>query len=374
LEAHAQAAETLGRTPSDVLDALKNSGLFKILRPRRYGGYGLAPSAMFEVGATLARGCMSTAWVYVNLAIHEIYVAAWPAAIQREVWSDTETLVGSTFVFPAGRAKRVEGGYLLNGRWPFSSGIYPCSWTINGGIVEGEDDRPPETRYFLLREGEYEILDTWRVAALKGTGSADTQVRDLFVPEERTLGYRELLRCEAPGLALNDEWTMRVPLASVGGFVLMAPIYGALRGAFDQFVEAARTRTARSSGKGLASEPTFQSRVSEAAVIIDTLETIINRTYQDMEAAMVAGEIYTGQNALRMRRDGAYCARLAKQAADILFALGGGSALYESSPLQRMWRDVHGGTAHIVYQWDVQGVVSGKVELGLPSGLPGLDV
>jgi 3-hydroxy-9,10-secoandrosta-1,3,5(10)-triene-9,17-dione monooxygenase len=102
------------------------------------------------------------------------------------------------------------------------------------------------------------------------------------------------------------------------------------------------------------------------------VEAVARRCFADTDAIIARGEGFTGRNAFRLRRDAAFCAKLVVQAVDIIFGLSGGSALYISNPVQRVWRDVHGGAAHIVFQWDVHGVASGRVELGLPSGMPGM--
>jgi 3-hydroxy-9,10-secoandrosta-1,3,5(10)-triene-9,17-dione monooxygenase len=369
---NAEMTEQLGRTPPVLMDAIREAGIFRILRPARFGGYAQRPELLFDVCAVLAEGCMSTAWVVANLAVHDLYLALWPLSVQEDVWSDPDALIGSTFVFPAARATAAEGGYIVNGRWPFSSGIHPCQWTINGALVVSEHGAPPTQRYFLLKSDQYEILDTWHVVALRGTGSADVSAKDAFVPDERTVGYVDLLQGRAPGLSVYGEPTVRFPFSVMGGFVLLSAIYGAARGALNRFVADAGTRITKSSGKGLAAEPTFQSKVAEAAVLLDTVEAVARRRFADTDAIIARGEGFTGRNAFRLRRDASFCAKLVVQAVDIIFGLSGGSALYVSNPVQRVWRDVHGGAAHIVFQWDVHGVASGRVELGLPSGMPGM--
>jgi 3-hydroxy-9,10-secoandrosta-1,3,5(10)-triene-9,17-dione monooxygenase len=372
----ASDAETLGQVPRDVIDALRASGLLKMLRPARFGGYAQRPELLLDVGSIIGRGCTSTSWVLVNLAIHDLYVANWPREAQEEVWrTDADVLIGSSFVFPAGRARRVKGGYVVSGRWPFSSGVHPCEWNILGGIVQPEGDAgTPHQRYFLLKREQYSILDTWHVAALRGTGSADVEVRNAFVPDHLTLDYIELLGGCAPGASIHDDPLVSFPFAASGGFILLCPLYGAVRGALDAFVENARGAVARSSGKSLVAEPTYQSKLAEVGALIDAVELITREAFRSLQKDVVAGEKFTGKNALKLRRDSAFCAKLCVRAADILFALGGGSALFERNPLQRVWRDVHGGSAHIVFQWDVHGVAFGRVELGLPSGLPGMQV
>jgi 3-hydroxy-9,10-secoandrosta-1,3,5(10)-triene-9,17-dione monooxygenase len=374
LAARAAEAERLGRTSDDVLQAMRDAGLFKVLRPRRYGGYAQPPHILFDIGSILARGCMSASWVFLNLAIHDLYVANWPTRAQEEVWSSPDALIGSTFVFPAGRARRTEGGYLVSGRWPFSSGVHPCSWNILGAIVQDDSGAPPRQRYFLLKRDQYEILDTWHVEALRGTGSDDVEAKDAFVPEYLSLDYIELLEGRAAGAASHGDPLVSYPFAASGGFVLLCAIHGAARGAYDEFVEKALGAKARSSGKSLAAEPTYQSKIAEVGALLDAVETITRGAFRSIEADLVEGKVFTGKEALRLRRDSAFCVKLCVQAIDILFALGGGSALYQSNSLQRAWRDIHGGAAHIVFQWDIHGIAYGRVHLGLPSGLAGMKV
>ncbi|WP_242127386.1 acyl-CoA dehydrogenase family protein [Sphingobium sp. Sx8-8] len=369
---NAAEAERIGRTPDLVVAAMRDAGLFRMVRPSAFGGYAQPPEILFDVCSIVARGCMSTAWVLANLAVHELYMALWPRHVQEEVWSNPDTLIGSTFVFPAGRANKVEGGYIVNGRWPFSSGIHPCDWTINGAIVAGEDGSPPSQRYFLLSRDQYDILDTWHTEALRGTGSTDVAATDAFVSEDRTLGYVDLVQGKAPGLDVHSEASVRFPFSVMGGFVLLSAVYGSARGAYERFVEEAKTKITKSSGKGLAAEPTFQSKVAEAGALLDAVEALVRRNFADMNEVIAKNEPFTGRMAFRMRRDASFCAKLTAEAADLIFALNGGSALYKSNSVQRMWRDVHGGVAHIVFQWDVHGVASGKVDLGIPSGMPGM--
>ena len=375
LAEQASEAEALNRTPDLVIQAILDAGLFRILRPARYGGYAQPARLLSEVGSILSRGCMSTGWVFVNLAIHDLYAANWPVEAQEEIWGgNPDALIGSSFVFPAGRAVRVPGGYQLSGRWPFSSGVHPCQWNIMGAIASAGDGEPSHQRYFMLKREQYEILDTWHVEALRATGSADVEVKNVFVPDHMTVDYVDLLTGRAEGAAIHGDPTVAYPFAASGGFVLLCAIYGAARGAYDSSVERARAAVARSSGKALAAEPTYQSKVAEAATLLDIAEQMIRSAFYSIDRDLRAGISFTGLEALRIRRNSAYVAKMCVDAVDILFKLGGGSALYKHNALQRAWRDVHGGSAHIVFQWDIHGVAYGRVDLGLPSGLPGMSV
>src|SRR5271156_1946531 len=130
-----------------------------------------------EIGAILATACASSSWVWANLVSHHWMLAWWPEAAQREQWeADPDVLIGSAFVFPCGRASKLDGGYRLQGRWPFSSGIDHCSWLMVGGQVAQAAGEPPELRMFLVPPGGYAVIDTWHVAGLRGTGSRDVVI------------------------------------------------------------------------------------------------------------------------------------------------------------------------------------------------------
>ena len=135
---------------------------------------------------------------------HHMHLAFFPAEAQSLLWGQSaDVLIGSSNIFKAGIASKVDAGYLLRGRWPFSSGIHHCSWTTLGAQVPMQDGKGSESRYFLLAKEQYQILDTWRTAGLKGTGSADIEIReDVFVPEGLTVSQFDVARTTAAGLQL----------------------------------------------------------------------------------------------------------------------------------------------------------------------------
>ena len=187
LKERAPLADSLRRCPDESVRELIESGLMRLLQPRRVGGSELPWVALIDIGSELARGCGSTAWNWANYAVHHWMLAFWPVACQDEIWgADRDVLIASSMVFPAGKARRVAGGYRLSGRWPFSSGVDPSAWNMLGGIVRGEADTG-EYRMFLLPLEDYTVIDNWHVMGLRGTGSKDVEAKDVFVPEDRTV-------------------------------------------------------------------------------------------------------------------------------------------------------------------------------------------
>ena len=380
LRERAPEAEKLRQLPADVVKAVADAGLFRILQPRHVGGYALPGMIFYDICSILARGCASTGWGTANLSSHHLLMGLWPREAQDEVWGPKgekgEALIAASYVFPAGRAERVPGGYKLSGRWPFCSGVHPSQWNMLGGMIPSADGGPPEKRLFLLHASQYEVLDTWHVAGLKGTGSADLTARDVFVPEHMTLADADCHNLAAPGLAVCTAPIFRFPIAAAAPYILVAVLHGAASAALDEFVATTKKRVARSTGGNVADFTAIQSKIAEAGACLDAADLLsrkhLDATMLHILEAWESREKMPAEEAVKARRDAAFAAQLCVRAVDLVFACGGGTALYETSPIERCWRDVHAGIAQITLQWDIVGPACGRVALGLPSGLAGV--
>jgi 3-hydroxy-9,10-secoandrosta-1,3,5(10)-triene-9,17-dione monooxygenase len=372
LASRAPATEALRSIPNETLEDLHASGLFRILQPRRVGGAELPYRAIVCVTATLAKGCASTAWVLANLANHHFMLALWPPEAQDEIWGeDSAALVGSALMFPPGKATKTSRGFRLSGRWKFSSGIDACKWTMLGGIASA-DGELPDYRVFILPASDYQIIDTWRAAGLRGTGSKDVAVDDVFVPEHRTLSVDCMKGCSAPGSAVNPGPLYRLPVFDMFPYVVASAALGIAQGAVEQFTEDTRHRVTSYSTTLLADHATTQARLGEAAAASAAAELILldncDRAMRVAEAARVLGM----EEKIRLRRDGAYAARLCTRAVDLLFEAGGGEYLYDDKMMQRAFRDVHAVQSHYALAWDIAASKAGKFMLGIAPDIPTL--
>ncbi|HXY98548.1 MAG TPA: acyl-CoA dehydrogenase family protein [Stellaceae bacterium] len=367
LRERAAKTEALRRLPEETIADLHRSGLFRMLQPARVGGSELPYAAMIELGAIIARGCGSTAWVLNNLASHHWMLGYWPKAAQDEIWGPSpDTLIGSAFIFPGGRARKVKGGYRLSGRWPFSSGIDPSAWTMIAAVVPDEQTGAGEYRVFLVPASDYSVVDTWYVSGLAGTGSKDVVVTDVLVPEHRTLSTEAGKGGEHPGRAANPGTLFRLPWFALFGFVVASVSLGIAKGAIEQFVAATRGKLGTYTGRSLADFSTMQVHVAEAGALTDAAEAVMLRDCEEATAFAEAGQMPPMEDKVRWRRDGAYAARLCGKAVDIIFTAAGGGAIYESNPLQRAFRDIHAANGHFAVNWDANGINYGRVALGLP--------
>jgi len=371
LKARAPEAERLRRIPEETVKELHESGLMRALQPRRVGGSEMDWVGMIDVSSELARGCGSTAWNWANWAVHHWMLALWPRPCQDEIWgADPDVLIASSIAFPAGKAVRVEGGYRLSGRWPFSSGIDGSLWDMLGGIVEGA---APEYRLFCVPATDYRVIDNWHVMGLRATGSKDVEAKDVFVPEYRTVAV-ETTRGGAthPGAAANPGPIYRVPFVAGLSHMLTGIPLGIAQGAYDSFVEGLRGRVSRYSGKILSDLTAVQMRVAEAGACLDAARVLLRHDCMAAQAIAERGDVPDMLTKAAWRRNGAFAAQLAQRAMDIVFKASGGTALYDDNAMQRSFRDFNAANAHISMIWDAQAATYGRVALGLPCDNPTL--
>ena len=372
LSSRARATEELRRIPDETIRDLLASGLFRILQPRRVGGLELPYEAIVRITAILGRGCGSTAWVTANIANHDFMLALWPQKAQDEVWQgDNAALIGSALMFPPGKAARVAGGYRLSGRWKFSSGIDACTWTMLGGIASA-DGELPDYRVFLLPASDYRIIDTWHAAGLRGTGSNDVEVNDVFVPEHRALSIDLMKGCSAPGAGVNPGALYRLPVFDMFPYVVAAASLGIAQGAVAQFAEETKNRDTSYSTTLLSDHATTQARLGQASAAVDTAEMLLIQRCQYAMAAAEAARVPSHAEKIRLRRDGAYAALLCTRAVDRLFEAGGGEFLYDQKVMQRAFRDIHAAQGHYALAWDVHASTAGKFMLGIAPDTPTL--
>lgn len=373
-----EETERLRRIPEGTISALRDTGLFRILQPRRVNGAELEFGALLEVTSVLAHGCASTAWVFANIAGHSWMLGMWPAQAQNDVWGsgNFDALIAASLAFPAGRAVETKNGFVLRGKWTFCSGIDACDWVMLGATVEGDQDgtamstSPGEFRTFLLPRSECTVLDTWFVAGLKGTGSKDISVDGVFVPAHRTLAVSEARGGDTPGSALNPGPLYRIPLYPTFGYVVAGVPLGIAQAAIDRFVGEDRHRRSAYSGGVLTGFAPVQMKFAEAAAETNAARRILFDNCARITELAVEKDPPALLEKARLRSEVAYAARLTRNAVDRLFEAGGGSALYLSNPLQRTFQDMHAATAHVALNWDAAASVFGRVAAGREAELP----
>ncbi|MDE0794747.1 MAG: acyl-CoA dehydrogenase family protein [Alphaproteobacteria bacterium] len=368
-----EETEASGRVSPEIFGAIRDQEIFKILLPKRYGGFEYGLDTFAEVGFEIARGCGSVGWVNSVTAMYHVFLGMYPEQAQDDVWGEDAGAVVAASFTPTGTVTAVKGGYSLTGKWMFCSGIDNCAWTIVGVTIPATSDDEPEGKaYALVRTSEFEMENNWNVVGLSGTGSKNIQCDDLFVPEHRFLPIEDTMSGKPPGAAVNDGPLYRIPLFAAMSCSLVAPIMGMAQGAIDEFIERTKGRTTRGAALSkpapMAALPGIQLKLGEAMAAVDAARLLVDRDLKDIMETVSSGRELTIDQRARNKGDWGYAARLSVQAVDAIFAAGGGGALFKTARIQRYWRDTHAGSAHISMNWDAVGALYGRVTLGLPSG------
>jgi 3-hydroxy-9,10-secoandrosta-1,3,5(10)-triene-9,17-dione monooxygenase len=369
LRERAARTEELRRLPPETERDLHDAGLFRIVQPKRVGGAELDYVALVDCAELLGRADASVAWNFGNLASHHWMLAMFDGEAQDLVWDGApDALIASSFIFPAGRAARVEGGYRLRGSWPFSSGVASCEWNMLASVVSSDDEADGiEYRIFLLPKSDYRILDTWDAAGLRGTGSNDVEVRDAFVPEHMTVAVSDLAGGMTPGSAVNPNPLYTLPVFSLFPYVLSGVALGNAQACLDDYVEVAQHRASTYNRTKLGDLQSTQIKIADASAKIDAARLVMRSACIEAMAEAQRGNIPDIATKTRYRRDGAFSVNLCTEAVSMLFAASGARGLFMTGVLQRQFRDAHAINSHIAFNFDAAGTNYGRVALGLPS-------
>jgi 3-hydroxy-9,10-secoandrosta-1,3,5(10)-triene-9,17-dione monooxygenase len=367
LRERAQETEDARVVPADSIKALSETGFFRLLQPTAFGGYEADPLTFYTAVRLIASACGSTGWVSSVLGVHPWHLGLFTPQAQQEVWgTDQSTRISSSYA-PTGKAVKVDGGHTVSGRWSFSSGCDHATWVLLGQIVIDQENRPIDFRTFLLPRSDYVIEDVWDTVGLRGTGSNDIVVADVFVPEHRSLSFIDVTKLVVPGQELNPGPLFRLPYGSVFPYGITTPIIGMATGAYEAHVAYTRERVRVAyAGQKAAADPHAQVRVAEAAAEIDGAWLALERDMTELMAHARAGEEIPLSLRLRVRRDQVRGTAASIRAIDRLFENSGGRALKTGTPIQRFWRDAHAGRVHAINDPERALTMYGGAEFGLP--------
>ena len=369
LGARASRTEELRRLPPETERDLHEAGLFRILQPKRVGGSEFDYVALVDCAEAIGRADASVAWNLANLASHHWMLGMFDERAQDLVWNKAaNALIASSFIFPAGRARKVDGGYLLRGSWPFSSGVDSCDWNMLASVVSSDDEADGiQYRIFLLNRTDYKIRDTWNATGLRGTGSNDVDVKDAFVAEEMTLAVSDLDGGPTPGSVVNPNALYALPVFSLFPYVLSGVAVGNAQACLDDYTGIARHRASTYNRAKIGDLQSTQIKIAEASAKIDAARLIMRSTCIEAMAGARRGYVPDTAVKTRLRRDGAFSVNLCTEAVSLLFAASGARGLTTAGALQRQFRDAHAINSHLAFNFDSAGTNYGRVALGLPS-------
>jgi 3-hydroxy-9,10-secoandrosta-1,3,5(10)-triene-9,17-dione monooxygenase len=367
LRQRAQQAEDARMLIRENEQLLHESGLFRFHQPKVFGGMELDFLAVVDIPAELARGCPSTAWSVGNVACHHWILGYYDPATQREVWdANPDAVIASSIALAAGRGRKTDGGFVINGRWPFSSAVDNSEWNMLAVSIYGDDGKAPiDWRLCLVPKSDYEIIDTWYAMGMVATGSKDIAVAELFVPERRAL---PLLRCrgglEHPGAALSNGPLFRIPIVAASSHPLAPAALGAAEGAYELFVEAMAKRTGTYTGARVADFQAVQIKVARARCLIDSARYLLRHSAIELQAIAERNEAPDLKTKLRFRAHSAFAVNQSREAVETLWSCYGAQGLYTRDPLQRHLRDVLAINQHFSFNFDIAGAACGLHALG----------
>src|SRR3954471_12221395 len=362
----ARDTERRRRLPGDLVAAMVDAGVYRLLVPEAVGGLEAHPAVLAEVVEALARGDGAAGWCAAIGATSGLVGGYLPEEAAREVYSDPRTVSGGVFA-PKGRAEpQGHFGFRVDGRWPFASGCQNCTWLMGGSVVDDDGelrrlpDGMPDVRLMLAPADQVVIHDTWDVMGLRGTGSHDIEFVGLHVAAEHSASL------------FSDPPTAQGPLYAFPLFGLLAVAIGAVglgigRGALDDVAALAGGKTPTGSRRTLAERPATQGDVARAEARLRAARALLFGCVDDAWASAVdTGEVPVEQRAA-LRLAATHAATTGAEVTTTAFGLGGGSAVYETSgSLGRRFRDANVATHHMLVgspTWEL----TGRLLLGLPT-------
>lgn len=346
LRERASTAAKLRRLPAETMADFHRLGFFKVVQPKRYGGYEMDPSIIFDLQLELGRGCASSAWVYGVLNVHTWQLALFAPEAQDEVWEDAPATLISSSYMPVAKTEWVDGGVKLSGQWSFSSGCDYAEWAFLGGFVPTEEGKAPDMRTFLVPRCDYEIIDNWHTSGLRGSGSKDVVVEDVFVPEHRMHKFSDGFRQDNPGNEVNSSPVYRYPFGQIHVRSVSTPAVGAAFGALDAYVDYMKSKVSQATGGKARDSFTNSVTASDASALLDREVLVLRRNFQEMFSHLEKGEKIPVERRVRFRNDSARAVDAATQVVEKLFLTCGARAAFEDHPLNRHFQDVHAIRLH----------------------------
>ncbi len=363
VRSHATEIEAERRLPRPLVDEMAERGLFRLCVPRELGGIEAPPAVLIETIETVARADGSAGWCVMIGSTTGFVSAYLPEDAAREIYgADPLAISGGVFA-PRGMATVEGSDYRVSGRWPFASGCGHCTWLMGGCIVveNGEPRRQPggapDPVMLVFPAKDVVIHDTWNVAGLRGTGSHDIEVSDLFVPGDRAVALvTDTPRATGPLYAFPVFGLLALGIAGVA--------LGIARSAIDDFAELAVAKHPGGSRRSLADRPATQAEVARSEAQFRAARAFLYGTVDNVWQSVQAGGPMTVEQRALLRLAASHATETSAAVVAAMYRLGGGSSIYESSRLQRCFRDVHVATQHMMVA-EPTFELSGRVLLGL---------
>ncbi|MEB3980045.1 hypothetical protein OQ968_02060 [Mycobacterium sp. 663a-19] len=361
LRARAADAERLRRLPDETIEDARRARLFELLSPRRWGGQGGSLRDFVAVTKALAEGDPSAAWTLSFLISHHWLLSRFPMAAQEVVFANGPVALAAAVANPPGRAIGVGGGYRLTGRWPYSSAIMHSDWFACTGMTE-EQRRP---MWLLLPRDEVTVHDTWHTAGMRGTGSNDVSVEDVFVPSDMTIDFELWGSADNPGAEVHAEPLTRYDFRDIFGLIFPSVLAGAARAVLEGYRDRLAVRRLPFASGPQIDMSSCRARFGKAAGEVQTADILLDHATDTIIQADASGRQLSDQERVALKLELLNCAQTARSAVCTVIE-GSGSSIYKTNDLtQHYKRDVDMILGHFTLDSDWVTEVAGTVLLGV---------
>jgi alkylation response protein AidB-like acyl-CoA dehydrogenase len=362
IHASADEIDAARELPKPLFDALADAGIFHLAVPRAIGGAEIDFPTYVQVLEEIGKADASTGWVVNQVATFGTYAARMSPDVARTIWIDTPRSIVSNSPSPTAQAVVVPGGYRVTGRQGFSTGCRHASWiAAHAAVIENGEPRlrdgKPEARYFLVPVAQAELLDTWHVRGMRGTGTHHFAVKDVFVSDERTV-----FQFGAPLVTEGARYKIPIQLAFAGGDAAIA--LGLARSCLNAFFELAGSKTPRFQGL-LRDQPITQLTVGQAEAALRSGRAFLMEAVCDLWNEAISMPALSLERRAALRVATTHAIRLAAQVVDSVYSMSGATAVFEGNLIQRHFQDIHVITQHLHGRLSHYELV-GQHWLGLP--------
>ncbi len=345
LRARADEIEQARQVPHDVIEMFKHAGFFRILQPKKFGGWELNPIVFMRVLGELGRGCCASAWNMMILGVHNWEFGLMDDRAAQDVWGENdETIIASSYP-PMGEITKVEGGWRIKGRWPTSSGSDHGEWAFIGALEKNAQGIPVDRHALLVKRDDYEIIDDWFTFGLSGTGSKSVLIRDAFVPDHRAHSMIDYKLDDRPVNYL-------FPFAMVFYSSVSSVITGFAQGAIDVFIEQMQVRVDNGSGAATRLSPYVKDRLANAVSKVRSCKARMEQMMAHCTQIVERRELVTVDDRIHYMLDMARIGRECEEAVLTVYKCTGARGIYKSNPIQRYLRDTLVAANHITQDAD----------------------
>jgi 3-hydroxy-9,10-secoandrosta-1,3,5(10)-triene-9,17-dione monooxygenase len=346
----------------ETIAEMREAGFFRVLQPRRWGGYEMDLNTFYDIEIALGEGDMSVGWIYGVLGAVTWVLGVLDDRAAQEVWGRDPTALACSSTMPAGKATAEDGGFRLSGHWRYASGCEYCDWAYLGGMVHA-DGAAPDWRFFVVPKQDYRTIDTWQVAGLQGTGSIDIIVDDAFVPAYRTQRLHDNFILRGAGQAVNAGDLYRLPFGQIFVRGVSTSGLGALQAMLNALIEHSRTRVTRAGGRS-AENPVVQLLCAETAASIDEMRTILHRNLRTLHGYASRNETPPLELRLQYKFQSSAVIERCTLLAARLFKASGAAGLSDELPFGRILSDLMAARQHVSNQYEYYGGNWGGAMLG----------